>query len=225
MAVVYSATHRMQKQFAVKMLHPELSLREDLRQRFLREGVAANSVKHPGAVAVTDNDTTEDGAAFLVMELLEGDEVQRLCEMYGGRMPVERVLAIAHQLLDVLAAAHVKAIVHRDIKPANLFVTYEGQLKVLDFGIARVRDARGVHSDLRATHHARSARRDVERDRRDPSDDARGGARGAGSRAGCAAGSGSHARRVVARRQSRSHARRVGAWRPSCVHARRTAAY
>jgi serine/threonine-protein kinase len=131
----------MQKQFAVKLLHPELSMRDDVRQRFLREGVAANSVKHPGAVAVTDNDTAEDGAAFLVMELLEGGEVQQLSEMYGGRMPVERVLAIAYQLLDVLDSAHAKMIVHRDIKPANLFLTTDGTLKVLDFGIARAREA------------------------------------------------------------------------------------
>ena len=175
MGVVYAATHRMQKQFAVKMLHPELSLRQDVRQRFLREGVAANSVKHPGAVSVTDNDTTEDGAAFLVMEMLEGGEVQQVLETYGGRMPVEHVLAIAYQLLDVLAAAHAKAIVHRDIKPANLFVTTEGQLKVLDFGIARSRRrdeaaptprARGCLPRNAGVHGARAGHGEVERDRR-----------------------------------------------------------
>jgi len=150
MAVVYAATHRLQKECAIKILHPELSVRPDICQRFLREGVAANSVKHPGVVAVTDNDTAEDGAAFIVMELLDGAEVQALWDAYGRRMPVERVLAVAHQLLDVLAAAHAKSIVHRDIKPQNLFVTHEGQLKVLDFGIARVRDA--FASGSSATH-------------------------------------------------------------------------
>ena len=141
MAVVYVATHRMQKQFALKMLHPELSMRSDIRQRFLREGIAANTVGHAGAVSVVDNDTTEDGAAFLVMELLDGAEVEALWEGFARRMPGHYVLAVAHQLLDVLAAAHGRSIVHRDIKPQNLFVTHEGQLKVLDFGIARVRDA------------------------------------------------------------------------------------
>jgi serine/threonine-protein kinase len=140
MAVVYVATHRNQKQFAVKMLHPELSLREDIRTRFLREGYAANSVKHPAAVAVLDEDTAEDGSAFLVMELLEGAPVEAIWDRRGGRLPAAYVLAVAYQLLDVLAAAHAKGIIHRDIKPANLFVTTEGQLKVLDFGIARVRD-------------------------------------------------------------------------------------
>jgi serine/threonine-protein kinase len=141
MAAVYAATHRNRKQFAVKMLHPELSIRQDVRTRFLREGYAANSFKHPGAVAVLDDDVADDGAAFLVMELLEGDELENLAINNGGRLPVQAVLAIGYQLLDVLAAAHDKGIVHRDIKPPNLFLTDDGTIKVLDFGIARVRDA------------------------------------------------------------------------------------
>jgi serine/threonine-protein kinase len=149
MAVVYVATHRNQKQFALKMLHPELSAREEIRQRFLREGYAANSVKHPGAVAVLDDDTAEDGAAFLVMELLEGAPVEALWEKQRSRMPAAQVLAIGYHVLDVLAAAHAKGIIHRDIKPANLFLTVDGQLKVLDFGIARVRDL--ASSDASAT--------------------------------------------------------------------------
>jgi serine/threonine-protein kinase len=141
MAVVYAATHRNQKRFAIKVLHTELSMRQDIRVRFLREGYAANSVDHPGAVAVLDDDVTEDGAAFLVMELLEGESVEHLWEKHGHKFPVGAAVTITHQLMDILAVAHAKAIVHRDIKPANLFVTHEGQLKVLDFGIARVRDA------------------------------------------------------------------------------------
>jgi eukaryotic-like serine/threonine-protein kinase len=144
MAVVFAATHRNQKQVAIKMLHPELALADDLRARFLREGYAANSLKHPGAVSVMDDDVAEDGSAFLVMELLEGDELDRLCTRLGDRLPVRTVLAVAHQVLDVLAAAHARGIVHRDIKPANLFVCTDGTLKVLDFGIARVRDALGT---------------------------------------------------------------------------------
>jgi len=141
MAAVYAATHRNAKRFAVKMLHPELSFREDIRTRFLREGYAANSVGHAGTVAVLDDDVAEDGSAFLVMELLEGETLEELWQRSGRRLPIEQVLSAGHQLLDVLAAAHAKGIVHRDIKPANLFVTRTGELKVLDFGIARVRDA------------------------------------------------------------------------------------
>jgi len=147
MAVVYAVTHRNQKQLAVKMLHAELSCRADLHARFLREGYVANSVKHPGSVAVLDDDTTDDGAAFLVMELLEGDSIEALWEEKGKTLPVRAVLALAHQLLDVLAAAHAHGIVHRDIKPANLFLTYEGKLKVLDFGVARLREPSGDSTD------------------------------------------------------------------------------
>ena len=140
MAVVYAATHRNRKRFAVKMLHPHLSTRAEIRSRFIREGYVANSVEHPGVVSVLDDDVTEDGAAFLVMELLEGSTI----EGFNPRtrpLPLRESLAIAIDVLDVLEAAHGKNIVHRDIKPANLFVTREGQVKVLDFGIARLRDA------------------------------------------------------------------------------------
>ncbi len=141
MAVVYRATHRNLKQFAIKLLHPELAVSQDILRRFLREGYAANSLGHRGTVAVLDDNVTDDGAPFLVMELLEGIELGQLCAAQGGRLAPRAVLAIGHQLLDVLAAAHAKGVVHRDIKPSNLFITGEGDLKVLDFGIARVRDA------------------------------------------------------------------------------------
>ena len=151
MAAVYAATHRNQKTFAVKVLHRELSFNDDVRNRFLREGYAANSVRHPGAVAVLDDDVAEDGAAFLVMELLDGLSVESLVEQHGGRLTAAYVLGIGHQLLDTLAAAHAQGIVHRDIKPANLFLTREGQVKVLDFGIARVRDAATSGSSVTGT--------------------------------------------------------------------------
>jgi serine/threonine-protein kinase len=119
MAVVYAATHRNKKRFAIKMLHPELSLRENIRTRFLREGYVANSVGHPGAVSVLDDDVAEDGSAFVVMELLDGAPVDVVWERYGKRVPVALALSIGDALLDVLAAAHAKGVVHRDIKPAT----------------------------------------------------------------------------------------------------------
>jgi serine/threonine-protein kinase len=140
-AAVYAATHRNGKEFAVKMLHPELSLHSEIRARFLREGYAANALKHPGAVTVLDDDVDEDGVAFLVMELLDGETVDNLWRRSGRRLDLDATLVIAHQLLDVLAAAHARGVVHRDIKPANLFLTRSGRLKVLDFGIARLSDA------------------------------------------------------------------------------------
>ncbi len=141
MATVYSAVHRNGRRVAVKLLHPELSIRAEIRKRFLREGHAASAVNHPGVVVVLDDDVAEDGAAFLVLELLEGQQLEELWEQNGRRLPVNTIMAVARELCDVLAAAHRAGVVHRDIKPANLFVTRAGQLKVLDFGIARVRDA------------------------------------------------------------------------------------
>ena len=141
MGAVYAATHRNRKRFAIKMLHPELSSAEEVRSRFLREGYVANTVGHAGAVAVLDDDVAEDGSAFLVMELLEGTSIEDFWEKSGRALPYQTLLVVFDQVLDVLDAAHAQGIVHRDIKPANLFLTYEGQLKVLDFGIARLRDA------------------------------------------------------------------------------------
>ena len=143
MATVYVAKHRNRKVFAVKMLHADLSTRETMRTRFLREGYVANSVEHPGAVAVLDDDVAEDGSAFLVMELLDGAPVDEIWMEHERRVPASIVLSIGNELLDVLASAHERGIIHRDLKPANLLVTCEGELKVLDFGIARLRDERG----------------------------------------------------------------------------------
>ncbi len=146
MAAVYAATHRNQSRVAVKMLHLELSFSDEIRTRFLREGYVANTVGHPGALSVIDEDVAEDGAAFLVMELLDGQALDALARAHGGTLSEGVVLAIGEAVLDVLAAAHAKAIVHRDVKPANLFITRSGVLKVLDFGIARLRDASGQES-------------------------------------------------------------------------------
>jgi serine/threonine protein kinase len=143
MATVYAATHRNRRRFAIKLLHAELSVHSVVRERFQREGYVTNSVNHPGAVAVLDDNVTEDGSPFLVMELLEGMSVEALWEKHGRTLSVQASLEVADQLLDVLEAAHANGILHRDLKPANLFVTRDGRLKVLDFGVARLRDAGG----------------------------------------------------------------------------------
>jgi eukaryotic-like serine/threonine-protein kinase len=173
MAVVYKATHRNHAEFAVKMLHPELSVVDDIRSRFVREGYVANAVKHPGAVLVVDDDVAEDGAAFLVMELLAGLPGDRLWGSLGKSVSAKVASAIAIQVLDVLAVAHEKGIVHRDIKPANLFLTREGVVKVLDFGIARAKEAIvGAHATgsgmtlgtpaFMAPEHARGRAREID---------------------------------------------------------------
>lgn len=141
MAAVYEATHRNGNRVAVKILHPIFPRTSNVRERFLREGYLANKVNHPAAVTVLDDDTTEDGAVFLVMELLEGQSMEALLQRSGGVLSVQHVLAIADQTLDVLAAAHGAGVIHRDIKPGNLFLTKQGQVKVLDFGLARLKEA------------------------------------------------------------------------------------
>ena len=144
MAAVYRGSHRNGNRVAVKVLHSSVSNHADLRERFLREGYVANRVDHRGAVRVLDDDIAEDGSVFLVMELLEGHTLDARWERAGRQLPPREVAELTHQLLDVLAAAHDKGIVHRDIKPENLFLTGDGILKVLDFGIARLRDTTGV---------------------------------------------------------------------------------
>jgi len=140
MASVYQATHRNGHRVAIKMLHASLALDADLRARFLREGYVANKVEHAGAVRVIDDDAAEDGSVFLVVELLTGQTLEARWEAAGRRLPAREVCELSFQLLDVLAAAHAKGVIHRDIKPENLFLTSEGVLKVLDFGIARLRE-------------------------------------------------------------------------------------
>jgi serine/threonine-protein kinase len=143
MAAVFAATHRNGKRVAIKMLHPYIATNADVRERFLREGYAANKVEHRGAVQILDDDTLEDGAVFIVMELLEGESLEKwMARAPEGRVPAHDVLAIADQVLDVLGAFHTQKVIHRDIKPGNLFITKDGVVKVLDFGLARLRDPR-----------------------------------------------------------------------------------
>ncbi len=137
-AAVYAARHRNASVAAVKILHPTLSHDDVLCARFLREGYVANTVAHAGAVRVLDDDTADDGSVYLVMELLEGETLDARARRKDGRLPLTEVLSLTDQLLDVLGAAHAKGILHRDVKPENLFLTVDGQLKVLDFGIARL---------------------------------------------------------------------------------------
>jgi len=139
MAAVYSATHRNGSRVAIKVLHPQVCVSAEAKSRFLREGTAANAVAHPGVVKVSDDDVDEQVGVFLVMELLEGTSLDRLWETENKRLPVHQTLSVAYWLLDVLVAAHRRDILHRDIKPENVFLTNDGTLKLVDFGIARMR--------------------------------------------------------------------------------------
>ncbi len=146
MAAVFAAKHENNdRAAAIKILHLEASLNQEIKRRFLREGYIANKVKHPGAVAVLDDGVTEDGAAYIVMELCQGETLQEHLDR-TGLADEATVLRWVDELLDVLALAHKEGIVHRDLKPDNVFVLQAGGVKVLDFGIARIR---GGLSDLK----------------------------------------------------------------------------
>ena len=147
MGAVYAATHRNGMRAAIKILHPEAALSPSLRRRFLREGYVANKVEHSGAVSIIDDDIDAAGNAYLVMELLHGETLDGRLRRSGDRLGVEEVLQIGCGVLDCLEAAHARGIVHRDIKPGNLFLTSEGGVKILDFGIARLSENRGKRGD------------------------------------------------------------------------------
>ncbi len=140
MASVYLGVHRNGSKVAVKILHTSLLAHSDTFRRFLNEGYIANKVEHPGVVTVLDDDLAPDGSPFLVMELLDGTSLDSILEEKGP-FAMKQAVDLTCRVLDVLAAAHDKGIVHRDLKPANVFLLTDGRIKVLDFGIARLRDA------------------------------------------------------------------------------------
>ena len=136
---VYAATDLQKNtRCALKILHSTIRVDEATRRRFQREGYVANAVGHSGVVNVFDSGVTEDGAMFIVMELLDGCSLEDLRRRNGGTLPARHVVDVARSALDILAAAHARGVIHRDLKPANVFWTTEGATKILDFGLACV---------------------------------------------------------------------------------------
>ena len=143
MGAVYEARHAtLARRVAIKFLLPELAANREVLRRFENEAKAAGGLEHPNLVAVTDVGRASDGAPFLVMEFLDGQDCARLLREQGP-LPVPRAADIVLQACRGLAVAHRAEIVHRDLKPENLFVTDAGDgsdlVKVLDFGIAKLR--------------------------------------------------------------------------------------
>ncbi len=136
MATVYRARHKLvDRPCAVKILHGEVTREPTVKERFRREAIHAQRLAHPNIIEVYDHGETEEGTAYLVMELLEGQSLAHV--IAGGRMPVARVLQLGIQMVRALGRAHDFEVIHRDLKPENVFVQPGDRIKLLDFGIAR----------------------------------------------------------------------------------------
>jgi serine/threonine-protein kinase len=146
MGEVYEAQHSIiGRRFAIKFLHPLLAGNSEVVARFQREAQAAGGLENENIAAVVDAGTADDGAPYLVMEYLDGEDLAHLL-VRGGPLPVPRAAYIVIQACRGLAAAHGRGIVHRDLKPENLFICKRNDgsdlVKVLDFGIAKLHTGR-----------------------------------------------------------------------------------
>ena len=155
MGAVYAGTHLLlHKRIAVKVLRTDLQSRQSMVERFQREAIAASAIGHENIVSVTDMGTTPDGIAYLVMELLTG---QNLADLIEADAPLNAALAcdITLEILSGIAAAHHGGIVHRDLKPENIYLSHRplgrDRVKILDFGVSRLANGTQKTPDVRLT--------------------------------------------------------------------------
>ena len=138
MGAVYRAFDPfLERAVALKVMLPQIAEDPEHKQRFEREARAVARLTHPNVVTVFDLGYHTDGAPYIVMELLQGDDLQHILSQ-GAPLPLAHKVSIVLQVLDGLGQAHEVGIVHRDIKPANVFITSDGAAKIMDFGIARL---------------------------------------------------------------------------------------
>jgi Tol biopolymer transport system component len=152
MGEVYRARDpRIGREVALKVLPAEFSKSEDRLRRFEQEVRAAGALNHPNVLTIFDVGAC-DGSPYIVSELLEGETLRD--RMNSAALAPRRAVDYALQLARGLAAAHAKGIVHRDLKPANIFLTRDGRLKILDFGLAKLTQQAGSDSDDASTQTA-----------------------------------------------------------------------
>jgi Tol biopolymer transport system component len=156
MGEVYRARDsRLKREVAIKVLPQALSLDADRLRRFEQEALATAALNHPNILAVFDIGASE-GSPYVVSELLEGETLRE--RLRSGAIAVRKALEYALQVAHGLAAAHEKGIVHRDLKPENLFLTKDGRVKILDFGLAKVTQAEpGAHTAMPTATHGTEA--------------------------------------------------------------------
>src|SRR5688572_6571061 len=142
MATVYRARNRItEKMVAVKIMNPLLASDAIVRERFRREARSAQKLAHPNIIEIYDQGDTEDGTAFIAMELLQGESLAPV--IARGPFEIDRAIHVMIQIARGVARAHDLEVIHRDIKPENIFLCRRDDgsdlVKVLDFGIARSR--------------------------------------------------------------------------------------
>ena len=137
MGEVYKAQDtRLKRLVALKLLPPELTRDEPAKQRFLQEARAASALDHPNICTIHEINETPDGQLYLVMAYYEGETLKEKIER--GPLPLDEAVDIAIQIGQGLAEAHAAGVVHRDIKPANVMLTKGAQVKIVDFGLAKL---------------------------------------------------------------------------------------
>ena len=147
MGVVYRGRDTViGRQVAVKMLVSDIDVSEETRERFFREARSAGQLAHRNIITIYDFGE-EGGRAYIVMELLNGESLTTVLAR-PERLPLEQQVEIMARVSEGLAFAHAKGIIHRDVKPANLFLTTDGAIKVLDFGVARIASSKLTRSGL-----------------------------------------------------------------------------
>ncbi len=156
MGEVYRARDsRLKREVAVKVLPKALSFDAERLRRFEQEALATAALNHPNILAVFDIGT-HDGAPYVVSELLEGETLRE--RLRGGALPLRKALDHALQIARGLSAAHEKGIIHRDLKPENLFITKDGRVKILDFGLAKLTQPESsAHTSLPTMTHMTEA--------------------------------------------------------------------